>query len=151
MYRLGAMRKLAALLLTLVAVSIVASSVTANHSTALNSADSRDIAVEAVQVAELPVSVREVVFAKTRNGYVLKCSLSDNSADEIIGLDYLLLVIDSNNAARKVVNATEDFRLKGYATKTLISKTPLQLEVSDGDRLFLMPHRVFSRDSVWEF
>lgn len=62
------MRKLAALLLTLVAVSVVPSSVTANHSAVLNSADSRDIAVEAVQVAELPVSVREVVLEKTRNG-----------------------------------------------------------------------------------
>lgn len=144
------MRKLAALLLMVVAVSVVASSVTGSHSTVLNSADSGDIAVEAVQVAELPVSVREVVLAKTRNGYVLKCSLANNSADQIIGLDYLLLVIDSNNAARKVVNATEDFRLKGYATKTLISQTPLQLEVSDGYRLFLMPHRVFSRDYVWE-
>ncbi len=149
-YYLTDLRKLAALLLLLVAVSVMASSAAVRPSSALNSAGSVKFAVEVVQVAELPVSVREVILTKTRNGYVLKCTLSNNSADQIIGLDYLLLVIDSNDAARKVVNATEGFRLKGYATKALISQTPLRLEVSDGYRLFLMPHRVFSRDYVWE-
>ena len=144
------MRKLAALLLLLVAGSLVGSSVKAGRSAVLNSADPREFAVEVVPVAELPVRVGEVVLTKTRNGYVLRCSLSNNSADRIMGMDYLLLVIDSNNVGRRVVNGTEVFKLKGYATRTLISQTPLRLEVGDGYRLFLVPQRVFNRDYVWE-
>ena len=144
------MRKLAALLLLVVAVSLAADSAIANERPTPNSADAGAIAVEAVQVTELPVSVHEVVLAKTRRGYVLRCSVSNNSSDQIIGLDYVLLVIDSNDATRKVFNAMEGFKLKGYATKTFNFQSPLRFEVSDGDRLFLMPHRVFSREYVWE-
>jgi len=144
------MRKLAPILLLSLGVSVVASSATVSHSRVPNSPGSAKFAVEAVQVADLPVSVREVILTKMRDGYLLKCLLANNSADQIVRLDYLLLVIDSNNAERHIVNGTEDFKLKGYATKTLISQTPLRFEVGDGYRLFLMPNRVFTRESVWE-
>lgn len=147
---LTSVRKLAALLLLLVAFTIMARSGTASQSTVFNSAGAYKFAVEAVQVAELPVSVREVVLEKTRKGYVLKCLLSNNSPDQIVRLDYLLLVIDSNNEARYLLDGTEDFKLKGYATKPLIFKRHFLLEVGDGSRLFLMPNRVFGRESVWE-
>ena len=143
-------RKLAALLLLPVAVSVMASSATAPCNSVPKAAGSSKFAVEVVQVPELPVSVREVILTKTRNGYLLKCLLANNSADQIVRLDYLLLVIDSNNAERHIVNGTEDFKLKGYGTKPLISQTSLRLEVGDGYRLFLMPNRVFTRESVWE-
>lgn len=146
---LAIMRKLPLLLLLLVAISDVASSVQVSHSPAPNS-DSVKFAVEAIQVAELPVSVRDVVLTKTRKGYELKCLLSNSSADRIVRLDYLLLVTDSNNVARHLLNGTEDFKLKGYAVKTLIFETHLRLEVDDGYRLLLMPNRVFGREFVWE-
>lgn len=144
------MRKLAPLLLLTLAVSVVPGSARGSRSLVPNSAVPAKFAVEVVQVAELPVSVREVILTKTRKGYLLKCLLANNSADQIVRLDYLLLVIDSNNAERHLVNGTEDFRLKGYGTKSLVSQTPLRLEVGDGYRLFLMPNRVFGRESVWE-
>lgn len=142
--------ELAALLLLLVAGSLVGSPVTAGRSAVLNSADRREFGVEVVPVANLPVGIGEVVLTKTRNGCVLSFSFSNNSADRIMGMDYLLLVIDSNNVGRRVVNGTEVFKLKGYANKSLISQTPIRLEVADGYRLFLVPQRVFSRDYVWE-
>ena len=137
-------------LLVLVVVSLFSGNLTASSSSVFNSAGTPIIAVEIVPVADLPVSVREAVLTKTRNGYVLKFALSNSSADQITGLDYALLVIDSNNAERKVVSATEVFNLKGYAARTLFSKVSLNFEVGEGYRLFLIPHRVFSRDSVWE-
>ena len=144
------MRKLTVLLLLLVGISDVAGSVQVNRSATLNSAGSVKFAVEPVQVAELPVSLRDVVLTKTRRGYELKCLLSNNSAARIYRLDYLLLVIDSNNVARHMLNGTEDFKLKSYGVKTLISETHLRLEVGDGYRLFLIPNRVFGREFVWE-
>jgi hypothetical protein len=144
------MRKLPLLLLLLVGISDVVSSVQLSHSPAPNLRDSVKFAVEAVQVAELPISVRDVVLTKTRRGFELKCLLSNNSAERIVRLDYLLLVIDSNNVTRHMLNGTEDFKLKGYAVQRLVSETHLQLEVGDGYRLFLMPNRVSGREYVWE-
>ena len=146
--RLSRFIKLSAPLLVLVVVSLFGGHLTV--SSGFNSAGTPTIAVEIVPVADLPVSVSEAVLTKTRNGYVLKCAISNNSENQITGLDYALLVIDANNAEKKVVSASESFKLKGYATKTLTSKIFLNLEAGEGYRLFLIPHRVFSSDSVWE-
>jgi len=135
-------------LLMLVAVSIAASAMPTQRAAA-NSAGSIKFAVEVVQVTELPVSIREVVLEKTRKGYVLKCLLSNNSADQIVSLDYLLLVINLKNE-RYLLDGTEAVKLKGYATKPLASERHFLLELSDGYRLFLIPNRVFDRESVWE-
>ncbi|MGI9067492.1 MAG: hypothetical protein ACR2HX_13965 [Pyrinomonadaceae bacterium] len=106
--------------------------------------------VEVIQVLEQPVNLAEAVLANTDNGYVLKCSISNNLGTPIIGLDYMLLVIDQNNSNQKLLSGSEEFKLKGHGTKSLISKTPLVLNVSQGYRLILIPNRVFDLDSIWE-
>ena len=143
------MKQLTVLFLLALTTSVGASWTKASQSTLLNS-DPPRFAVEVVHVPELPVSVREVVLEKTRKGYVLKWLVSNNSVDQIVRLDYLLLVIDSNNESRYLLNGTEDFKLKSYVTKPLTSERHFMLKVGDGSRLFLMANRVFSRDSVWE-
>ena len=110
----------------------------------------RVASVEVVPVLEQPVNLSDVVLANTDDGYVLKCSISNNLDIPIIGLDYMILVIDANNFKRAILSSSEAFKLKGYATKNLVSKTPLVVEVSQGYRLILIPHRVFGRDSIWE-
>jgi hypothetical protein len=106
--------------------------------------------VEVVQVLEQPVNLSDAVLANTDNGYVLKCSISNNLGTPIIGLDYMLLVIDPNNMKQGILSGSEEFKLKGYATKNLVSKTPFVLNLSQGDRLILIPTRVFDHDSIWE-
>jgi hypothetical protein len=106
--------------------------------------------VEVVQVLEQPVILSEAFLTNTDNGYILKCSISNNLDAPMIGLDYVLLVIDPNNIRHAILSGSEAFKLKGYATKKLVSKTPLLLEVSQGYRLFLIPQRVFGHESIWE-
>lgn len=106
--------------------------------------------VEVVQVLEQPVNLSEAVLANTDNGYVLKCSISNNLDTPIIGLDFMLLVVDPNNFKQAILSGSEVFKLKGHATKNLVSKTPLVLNVTQGYRLILIPHRVFDPDSIWE-
>lgn len=144
------MRKFLALVLLTIPGLLAAVPVAVSQRSVPNSVDALRSSVEVIQVAELPVIVNDVVLTKTRNGYVLKCSLSNNSPDPIVELDYLLLVIDANNSERHVIDGTQNVRLKGYATKAVISKAPVRFEIGDGDRLFLIPHRVFSRDYLWE-
>lgn len=142
------MSTVAAFLLLSLGVSVEAGSPKVSRSTPLNS-DSRKFAVEVVHVTDMPVSVREAVFEKTLKGYVLKCLLSNNSTDEILRLDYVLLVINLNNE-RYLLDGTKGLKLKGYATKPLTFERHFLIDVSDGYRLFLIPNRVFSRESVWE-
>lgn len=124
--------------------------IAARQSKSPNAQEPRVAPIEVVQVLEFPVNLREAVLVNTDKGYLLRCSLSNNSESKTLGLDYLLLLIDANNAAQAIVNVTEEFKLDGYATKRLTSRTPLKLKVSDGYRLILMPQRAYSSDSIWE-
>lgn len=107
-------------------------------------------AVEVIQVLEQPVNLSDAVLANTEKGYVLKCTISNNLGTPINGLDYILLVIDANNSREAILSVSEKLKLKGHATKSLESKTSFGLNVTQGYRLFLIPNRVFDRESIWE-
>lgn len=142
-------RKAVALGFLVVAVLIPAFSA-AGQSKLPKSENLRVAPVEVVQVLEQPVNLIDAVLVNTDEGYVLKFSISNNLGTPVIGLDYMLLIIDPNNIKQAILSGSEEFKLKGYATKNLVSKTPLVLNVSQGYRLILLPNRVFDHDSIWE-
>lgn len=145
----GVIRKAVAALVMMAAVLIPV--VSAAGQDKLPKSENLGVAtVEVVQILEHPVNLTDVVLVNTDNGYLLKCSISNNLGTPIIGLDYMLLVIEPNNSKHAILSRSEAFKLKGYATKNLVSKTPLVLNVSQGYRLLLIPHRVFDPDSIWE-
>lgn len=145
----GVIRKTVATLILMAAVLIPVVSA-AGQAKLPKSENLRVATVEVVQILEHPVNLTDVVLVNTDNGYVLKCSISNNLGTPMIGLDYMLLVIDPNNSKNAILSHSEAFKLKGYATKNLVSKTPLVLNVNQGYRLILIPHRVFGVDSIWE-
>lgn len=145
----GVIRKAVATLIVMSAVLILVGSA-AGQDKVPKSENLQIATVEVVQVLEHPVNLTDVVLVNTDNGYVLKCSISNNLGTPMIGMDYLLLVIDPNNSKHAILSHSEAFKLKGYATKNLVSKTPLVLNVNQGYRLLLIPHRVFGPDSIWE-
>ena len=106
--------------------------------------------VEVVQVLEQPVNLSEVVLANTDKGYVLKCSISNNLGTPVIGMDYLLLVIDANNFKEAILSVSEKLQIKEHATWSLVSKTAFGLNLTQGYRLILIPNRVFDAESIWE-
>ena len=108
------------------------------------------VPVEVIQVPEQPVNLMDAVLSNTDEGYLLKCSISNNLGTPIIGLDYMILVIDPNNSKKAILSVSEKVKLKGHATSKLVSKTPLQMNVGAGYRLILIPLRVFDADSIWE-
>ena len=106
--------------------------------------------IEVVPVLELPINLQDAVLVKTKKGYELKCVLSNNSDSRILGLDYLLLLVDFNNTTRAIVDGAQDLKLDPNASKSLVSRKLLHIEVGDGYRLILIPQRVFSTESFWE-
>jgi hypothetical protein len=106
--------------------------------------------IDVVPVVELPVNLQDAVLVKTKKGYELKWVVSNNSDSRILGLDYLLLLMDFNNTTLAIVDGAEDLKLERNASKSLISRKLLHIEVGEGYRLILIPQRVFSTDSFWE-
>lgn len=106
--------------------------------------------VDIVPVLDLPVNLQDAVLVRTKKGYELKWVLSNNSDSRILGLDYLLLLVDFNNTTRAIVSGAEDLKIDRNASKSLVSRKLLHIEVGDGYRLILIPQRVFSTESFWE-
>jgi hypothetical protein len=109
----------------------------------------RPIPVDYLQVADLPVSISLSSLEKTEKGYVLKCSADNNSSDQILGVTFLLIVIDSENKVRASANWTAGVHLEKYSGKELSLKVPLKLSIKSRDRVVLAPEQLFGRESIW--
>jgi hypothetical protein len=105
---------------------------------------------EVFQVVDLPVAVTNPTLVKTKNGYVLRCSLSNSSEFRQLGFRYSLAVVDSGNGATSILNRTEAFKLAPFQAKTVTFKAPLRLNLKGDERLVLMVEQVISTDYVWE-
>jgi hypothetical protein len=112
--------------------------------------EQRDTPVESFQVLELPLSVTNVALTHAERADLLKCTLANNSSSRILGLRYLLFVVDSANKVVNTISRTEGFRLAGYGSKTLTFRSPVRLKLKAGYRLELMLEQVVGEESIWE-
>lgn len=113
----------------------------------------RELSVEVFHVLDLPLSVGEVRLTQTKGGWLLKCTLANNSGQKIIGLRYALANIDDVNASTSIANVidrAEGLTLPAYATETLTLPTPIRLKVSEETRLLFMVVQTVSHESIWE-
>jgi hypothetical protein len=110
----------------------------------------RQVPVEVFQVIELPITITDTALVKTKDGYLLKCLLSNNSEFRALGLRYSLAVVDSMNVTNAVVTRNEGLRLTQYQTKSMTFRTPIKLKLKADQRLVLMLEQVVSTDYLWE-
>lgn len=108
-----------------------------------------ELPVDLLQVLELPVNITNPILSRTAKGYLLKCQLSNGSNDQILGLTYLLLVLDPANNVQMTVGRTEAFKLAGYSTIDRAFRQPKKLKIKSGDRVVLVIEQVISRESIW--
>lgn len=117
---------------------------------ATQQAPAPEIPVEVFRILELPVTVTDTTLVKTKNGYLLKCSLSNSSEFRQLGLRYSLAVVDSTNVTSAVVSRNEGLKLPPFQSKTVTFKTPLRLRPKGDERFVLMVEQVVSTDYIWE-
>jgi len=86
---------------------------------------------------------------RTDKGYVLKCSADNSSGDQILGVTFLLLVIDYENKVRGSVNWTAGVHLESYSGKEFSLKVPMKLSLKSRDRVVLATEQVYGRESIW--
>jgi hypothetical protein len=107
------------------------------------------VSPEVFQVFDLPLSVTNPTFVKTKHGYILKCVLANSSEFQQLGFRYSLAIVDPDSTQR-VISRTEGFVLAPYQTKTVTFRAPLRLTLKGNERLILMTEQVISTDYVWE-
>jgi hypothetical protein len=112
-------------------------------------ADPDYLPVDVMQVLELPAHVTNPILLRSENGYRLKCQISNNSDDRILGFTYQLLVLDSTNKLRMLANRTAALKLAGYASKDLTLRQPRKLKINNGDRVVLAVEQVITRYAIW--
>ena len=105
--------------------------------------------VDVMQVLELPAHVTNPILLRSGNGYRLKCQISNNSDDPILGFTYQLLVLDSTNKLRMMASRTAALRLAGYESKDLTLRQPRKLKIKNGDRVVLAVEQVITRHAIW--
>jgi len=110
----------------------------------------QSIAVEAFQVVDLPLNITNVTLTHSEKGDLLRCSLANNSDRKILGLRYLLLLVDQANKIRATISRIEGVRLARYGSKTLTFGTPMKLKLKRGYRVELMLEQVVGEESIWE-
>ena len=110
----------------------------------------RRVPIEVFQVIELPVTISDTALIQTKDGYLLKCVLSNNSEFRALGLRYALAVIDSMNVTTAILSRDEGLKLAEFQTKSHTFRTPIKLKMKSDDRLVLMLEQIISTDYMWD-
>jgi len=106
--------------------------------------------VEIFQVYELPVAVTGVELVKSGRTFELRCSITNNSNEKLLGFRYSLVAIDSDNRRQALANRSEAFALTPYETKRRTIRTPLNIKLTAQHRVVLMVEQIVGADSIWE-
>jgi len=108
------------------------------------------IPVEVFHVGQLPVAITGVELVGSAKGFQLRCSMTNNSDEKLLGFRYSIVAIDSNNARTAVANRSEAWELRSYATKRKTFRTLLPTSVKNQVRVVLMLEQIVGAESIWE-
>jgi len=106
--------------------------------------------VEVVHVGQLPVAITGVELVGSAKGYQLRCSLTNNSDEKLLGFRYAIAAIDTDNAKTSVANRSEAWELRPYATKRKKFETLVSANLKNQVRLVLMLEQIVGVESIWE-
>jgi hypothetical protein len=107
------------------------------------------VEVEIFPVLELPLTANKSALVKRKGGYLLKCSLTNGSEFQQLGLRYSLAIVDAAGATT-TISSSEGFKIEPYQSREITFKTPLRLKIKEGTRVVLMLQQVLSSEYVWE-
>jgi len=110
----------------------------------------KETPVETFQVLELPLNLTDVTLEQTEKGLVLKSSLANSSAQRILGLRYLLLVVDANKGTRTLVPLEQGCKLDAFATRSVKFPIMTSIKLKRDSHVTLIIEQVTGEDSIWE-
>jgi len=107
------------------------------------------IPVEVFQVHQLPVTISNVELVRAGSGYQLRCSITNNSEEKLLGFRYSLVAIDSDHVTNSLANRSEALALASYTTKRKTFRTSVNVNVKYV-RLIFMLEQIVGPESIWE-
>lgn len=130
------------------AVLLVASCAQISYSQSQNQ-PTEIIPVEVFHVGQLPVALSGVELVGSEKGYRLRCWMTNNSDDKLLGFRYSIVAIDASNT-KTSVSRSEAWELRPYATKRKTFGTLLTANLKNQVRLVLMLEQIVGAESIWE-
>ena len=106
-------------------------------------------AVVFFDVSDLPARVDEPKLSKPEKNFVLDCAVANRSGEQLLGIRFILLVIDPAGKLRSRVTWIERVELAMYSIKSFAFHPEVNGELRPTDRLFLGIDEVFGRDTIW--
>lgn len=106
--------------------------------------------VEVFQVYELPIAVTGVELVRSGRAFELRCSVTNNSNEKLLGFRYSLVTIDSDDGRHSVASRSEAFSLPPYETKHRTIRTPLNIKFKVQHRFVIMFEQIVGAESIWE-
>jgi len=108
------------------------------------------VRVDLLQVTDLPLSLSMAVLDKTEKGYVLKCAATNSASEQVLGVTFLVLVLNPDNKVRGGVSWTQRIKMASFDSQDLTVRVPLKFQVDSRDRVVLAVEQVFGHDSIWQ-
>ena len=115
-----------------------------------NPSATTELSVDVFHIYSLPLGISNASLRKTKRGAWLKLSISNSSDEQILGVRYWLLVVDSTNKVRLAIDQSESLKLDSYSAKAVSFPMPPKWHCADDDRVFLVLAQVIGHDSIWE-
>ena len=146
------MRKLSgtAIIVLTCSFAVLSHAVSVGFASRQDPAEPQDVFIDSLQISELPLAFSRVSLTKIKGEFVLKLTAANSSNEELLGVRYWLLAIDSNNKVRSTADESESLKLDAYASKEASFRPPSRLKIGNDDRVFLVVAQVIGRESIWE-
>ncbi len=109
----------------------------------------RSTAVIFFDVSDLPARIDEPRLSKRDQELFLDCAVANRSGEQLLGIRFILLVIDPAGKLRSRITWTERVELAMYSIKTFAFHPEVAGELRPTDRLFLGIDEVFGRETIW--
>lgn len=110
----------------------------------------RSFPVDYLEVTDLPLSISIPILVKTEKGYVIRCSVANNSVEPMLGITFLILVLDSENRVRSSGSWSAGIKVAGYVTRDLSIRVPIKLTIKNSYRVVLAPEQLIGSESIWQ-
>jgi hypothetical protein len=113
------------------------------------SPDDRSTAVVFFDVQDLPARIDEPRLSKRGKDFVLDCAVANRSSEQLLGIRFILLVIDPTGKLRSRIAWIEPAELAMYSIKTFAFHPPTTGEMRKSDQLFLVIDETIGRETIW--
>src|SRR5207253_5073637 len=91
----------------------------------------------------------EPKLQQSEEGLVLDCAVANRSREQLLGLRFILLVVDASGKLRSRITWTDRSELTNYSIKTFTFHPTIAGNLRSTDQLFLVIDEVIGHETIW--